>query len=155
MSQPCLYFYPFIRLYVFSLFLVLVCSWSPSSVCFFFFQAEDVILDLVRSRVLGDVYKRQHQHDENFTERAQQLAREQLGFDLPSQVLEDSWVCGLDLSALQSRCIFSGLKSCVENAQVEQAGWRQRMPLDEHFLRSCGYHTVSYTHLTLPKHYPV
>ena len=32
-------------------------------VCFFFFQAEDGIRDLVRSRGLGDVYKRQpHPH---------------------------------------------------------------------------------------------
>ena len=30
-----------------------------SVVCFFFFQAEDGIRDLVRSRGLGDVYKRQ------------------------------------------------------------------------------------------------
>ena len=29
-------------------------------VCNFFFQAEDGIRDLVRSRGLGDVYKRQH-----------------------------------------------------------------------------------------------
>ena len=29
--------------------------------CFFFFQAEDGIRDLVRSRGLGDVYKRQEQ----------------------------------------------------------------------------------------------
>ena len=28
--------------------------------CFFFFQAEDGIRDLVRSRGLGDVYKRQN-----------------------------------------------------------------------------------------------
>ena len=31
-------------------------------VCFFFFQAEDGIRDLVRSRGLGDVYKRQGQY---------------------------------------------------------------------------------------------
>ena len=31
------------------------------SLCFFFFQAEDGIRDLVRSRGLGDVYKRQVQ----------------------------------------------------------------------------------------------
>ena len=31
--------------------------------CFFFFQAEDGIRDLVRSRGLGDVYKRQLQLD--------------------------------------------------------------------------------------------
>ncbi len=30
-------------------------------ICFFFFQAEDGIRDLVRSRGLGDVYKRQLQ----------------------------------------------------------------------------------------------
>ena len=30
--------------------------------CFFFFQAEDGIRDLVRSRGLGDVYKRQDKH---------------------------------------------------------------------------------------------
>ena len=29
--------------------------------CFFFFQAEDGIRDLVRSRGLGDVYKKQHE----------------------------------------------------------------------------------------------
>ena len=36
------------------LIVVMICS-----VCFFFFQAEDGIRDLVRSRGLGDVYKRQ------------------------------------------------------------------------------------------------
>ena len=34
--------------------VLLVCT------CFFFFQAEDGIRDLVRSRGLGDVYKRQY-----------------------------------------------------------------------------------------------
>ena len=32
---------------------------ESTSVCCFFFQAEDGIRDLVRSRGLGDVYKRQ------------------------------------------------------------------------------------------------
>ena len=35
-------------------------------VYFFFFQAEDGIRDLVRSRGLGDVYKRQDQKDQEF-----------------------------------------------------------------------------------------
>ena len=42
-----------------------ICEWSDDSVCvitcLFFFQAEDGIRDLVRSRGLGDVYKRQAQ----------------------------------------------------------------------------------------------
>ena len=33
--------------------------WSVAGMVFFFFQAEDGIRDLVRSRGLGDVYKRQ------------------------------------------------------------------------------------------------
>ena len=35
------------------------CTVSDVAVCCFFFQAEDGIRDLVRSRGLGDVYKRQ------------------------------------------------------------------------------------------------
>ena len=39
-------------------------SWFTGSgeLIFFFFQAEDGIRDLVRSRGLGDVYKRQEHH---------------------------------------------------------------------------------------------
>ena len=39
--------------------LLVILSVEKLSVCFFFFQAEDGIRDLVRSRGLGDVYKRQ------------------------------------------------------------------------------------------------
>ena len=44
--------------------------------CFFFFQAEDGIRDLVRSRGLGDVYKRQGEHRDaagNFGDFPRQL----------------------------------------------------------------------------------
>ena len=39
--------------------IVSECCSSSYVCCFFFFQAEDGIRDLVRSRGLGDVYKRQ------------------------------------------------------------------------------------------------
>ena len=49
-----------------------------SVVCVFFFQAEDGIRDLVRSRGLGDVYKRQNQHRvalvDQFVQHVEQLA---------------------------------------------------------------------------------
>ena len=38
---------------------VVVCFKGLTYLCVFFFQAEDGIRDLVRSRGLGDVYKRQ------------------------------------------------------------------------------------------------
>ena len=39
--------------------LCYLCEIEDVTMCFFFFQAEDGIRDLVRSRGLGDVYKRQ------------------------------------------------------------------------------------------------
>ena len=39
---------------MYNCFIIVVCI-----ICVFFFQAEDGIRDLVRSRGLGDVYKRQ------------------------------------------------------------------------------------------------
>ena len=41
----------------------------------FFFQAEDGIRDLVRSRGLGDVYKRQDQDDETCRHDPRKMAR--------------------------------------------------------------------------------
>ena len=40
----------------------LLCSFGVVCLSVFFFQAEDGIRDLVRSRGLGDVYKRQTDH---------------------------------------------------------------------------------------------
>ena len=40
--------------------LLFIVSGQVVCIFFFFFQAEDGIRDLVRSRGLGDVYKRQH-----------------------------------------------------------------------------------------------
>ena len=48
--------------------------------CFFFFQAEDGIRDLVRSRGLGDVYKRQGQG--NLFDRAVLAAECRVGLRL-------------------------------------------------------------------------
>ena len=45
-------------------------------VCVFFFQAEDGIRDLVRSRGLGDVYKRQRQGRQEAAARAQRHRRD-------------------------------------------------------------------------------
>ena len=62
------------------------------SLCCFFFQAEDGIRDLVRSRGLGDVYKRQGQSKP--------------GLNL--QNLQDFWVA-LPQSDLEQRAIATAL----------------------------------------------
>jgi len=83
-----------------------------------------------------------HQHDADFADTAQRLAQEHLGFELPEDLLERAWVGGLDLRRLHSHCIMRSLKLCIDQAQAEQAGWLSRLPIDEDFLRQCGYHTV-------------
>ena len=83
-----------------------------------------------------------HQHDADFSEQAQRLARQHLGFALPQDLLERAWVGGLDLRRLHSHCIMSSLKLCVDQAQAEQSGWLSHLPIDDDFLRACGYHTV-------------
>eukprot|EP00656_Telonema_subtile_P048485 TRINITY_DN5787_c0_g1_i5.p1 TRINITY_DN5787_c0_g1~~TRINITY_DN5787_c0_g1_i5.p1 ORF type:complete len:106 (+),score=4.46 TRINITY_DN5787_c0_g1_i5:3-320(+) len=46
-------------LHICIIFILVLKVYARGSVAFFFFQAEDGIRDLVRSRGLGDVYKRQ------------------------------------------------------------------------------------------------
>jgi len=82
------------------------------------------------------------QHELDFVARAQNLARECLGYELPVALLEDAWVTGLDLRALHAHCIFRSFKACVEQVEADQAPWRERMQLDESFFQSCGYHTL-------------
>mgnify|MGYP003381506808 CR=1 FL=1 len=51
---------------------------------FFFFQAEDGIRDLVRSRGLGDVYKRQGRHPLDRPPLRQQQGQQQQDRDRPA-----------------------------------------------------------------------
>ena len=55
-------------------------------VVFFFFQAEDGIRDLVRSRGLGDVYKRQAVQDGEW------LVYQQAAFNTPDKGAEEMMV---------------------------------------------------------------
>ena len=56
------------------------------SVVLFFFQAEDGIRDLVRSRGLGDVYKRQGMVSKTFTANGNSAA---CGVAMPSVTLDN------------------------------------------------------------------
>ncbi len=82
------------------------------------------------------------QHERDFVERAQHLARECLGYELPAALLGDAWVNGLDMRALHAHCVFRSFKQCVDQADADQSPWRERIALTPDFIRSCGYHTV-------------
>jgi carboxysome shell carbonic anhydrase len=82
------------------------------------------------------------QHEMDFVARAQGIARERLGYELPEALLDDAWVAGLDLRALHAWCTFRSFKECVEQAENDQAPWRERIAVDAAFVQSCGYHTL-------------
>ena len=82
------------------------------------------------------------QHELDFVSRAQRVAQDKLGYDLPIALLENAWVSGLDLRALHTYCIFRSFKACIDHTADDQAPWRERMLIDAAFIRDCGYHTV-------------
>jgi carboxysome shell carbonic anhydrase len=82
------------------------------------------------------------QHELDFESRAQRIAQDRLGYELPAKLLENAWVSGLDLRALHSYCIFRSFKECISNTDADRAPWSDRMMIDAAFIRACGYHTV-------------
>ena len=84
---------------------------------FFFFQAEDGIRDLVRSRGLGDVYKRQRQG------RRQHIAEEQQA----ANAEDDATHGGLDLQRIPGRvqvCLLYTSDAADERSSVDLGGRR-------------------------------
>ncbi len=80
------------------------------------------------------------QHEGNFEERAQELARKQLGFELPCQILADAWVNQLDMRGLYAWCMFETYRRFSDDFFT-----RQDIDTDEDFqsfLLRCGFHTM-------------
>lgn len=84
------------------------------------------------------------QHEAGFVDRAQALARAQLGFELPSRVLDHAWIQQLDIRHLYAWCVFETYKAYAGD-------FFRRQPLapdpDEAdrfqaWLQECGFHAV-------------
>ena len=80
------------------------------------------------------------QHEADFTERAQAIAREQLGFELPAQVLADAWVADLDMRTLYGECVMRALRLMAE--QVRASNPQQNADEAVTFFLDSGYHAV-------------
>ena len=80
------------------------------------------------------------QHEVDFTERAQAIAREELGFELPAQILADAWVAGLDMRTLYGECVMRTLRLMAKQAQLSNP----QQDTDEAvaFFLDSGYHAV-------------
>jgi carboxysome shell carbonic anhydrase len=89
------------------------------------------------------------QHDSDFVEQAQQLARSELGYEVPLPILERAWVTQLDMRTLFAWCLF-------ETYEQLSASFFQDDPLQgqrggaaaeefERFLLDCGFHLLDIT----------
>ena len=80
------------------------------------------------------------QHEPDFEVRAQTIALESLGFELPAQILADAWVADLDMRALYGDCVMQMLRLMA--AQASHDNPQQDTDDAMAFFLDSGYHAV-------------
>jgi carboxysome shell carbonic anhydrase len=82
------------------------------------------------------------QHEGDFVARAQAIALERLGFELPETLLDDAWVSGLDMKRLYAHCVFRGVVLAAEHFSAEHQRQREAALDARNFFLDCGFHAV-------------
>ena len=82
------------------------------------------------------------QHEEDFVGQAQAVAQQQLGFQLPEEILQDAWVDQLDMRSLFAWSVFKTYQRFCDE-------FFEKAPLSntssdefQNFLQGCGFHTL-------------
>lgn len=82
------------------------------------------------------------QHERDFDEQAQRIARKRLGFDLPAGILAKAWVEQLDMRRLYAWCVFYTYRRfCDEFFTADPLAGDGSGDFDA-FLQDCGFHTL-------------
>lgn len=80
------------------------------------------------------------QRETDFERKAQQIAREQLGFDLPEKTLADAWVGQLDMRQLFAWSVFETYQRfCDEFFTTDNLIQDETF---QSFIMECGFHTL-------------
>ena len=86
------------------------------------------------------------QHDTDFIEQAQRMARAELGFDLPQHMLDRAWVRPLDMRALFAWCVFESHRlfsdRFFQDDPLHGASGSEAADSFERFLLECGIHLL-------------
>lgn len=83
------------------------------------------------------------QHESNFEQQAQQLARTQLGFELPDLLLNNAWVDQLDMRSLFAWSVFETYhRFCDEVFTRDPLGQNSSDVSFQSFTQECGFHMV-------------
>lgn len=82
------------------------------------------------------------QHESDFVGRAQGHARATLGFELPAELLQDTWIQALDTGRLYAWCVFETFRR-MSAEFFEQRPLAVEGAASFHaFLQQCGFHTL-------------
>ncbi len=89
------------------------------------------------------------QHEENFVDKAQILAKKDLGIELPLHILEKAWVQPLDMRALFAACVFKAHESSsnhfFHSDPLNGSADSKEAELFQSFLSECGFHLLDVT----------
>ena len=83
-----------------------------------------------------------HQHDEDFVARAQAVAMQELGFQLPDEILQDAWVDQLDMRSLFAWCVFKTYHRFCDEFFATAPLSNQSSDGFQNFIQGCGFHTL-------------
>lgn len=82
------------------------------------------------------------QNETDFEDRAQQIAYEQLGYELPASILADAWVQQLDMRRLFAWCVFETYRRfCDEFFNQDPLSSNNENEFKD-LLQECGFHTL-------------
>lgn len=82
------------------------------------------------------------QHELNFVQQAQSIAKTDLGFDLPEALLADSWIKPLDIGRLYAWCVFETFRQ-MSNEFFDVRPLADKGDAEfQRFLEECGFHTL-------------
>jgi carboxysome shell carbonic anhydrase len=89
------------------------------------------------------------QHESDFVQIAQQLALDELGYELPLPILETAWVSQLDMRTLFAWCVFQSYEQTsanfFDNDPLAGMPDTQAAISFNQFLLDCGFHLLDVT----------
>ena len=85
------------------------------------------------------------QHEPDFERRAQRIAQESLGFELPRDILADAWVTQLDMKRLFAWCVFAAYRAYCDDFYRNDPLALDTADGFQALLQDCGFHTLDIT----------
>lgn len=82
------------------------------------------------------------QHETDFDSRAQGIARERMGFELPATVLADAWVTTLDMRKLYGYSVLQTFRELANEAASRERNGNSEADAMLRFFIDCGFHEV-------------